>query len=650
MNLLYLIITVIYAIGSCYFGLFLLSLLLKLDESDLSIDWYAIIATGFLLGQTILANVWLLMGVAGIFTPGLIWAIFLGSSGTSFFLLREKRFKLFQPISASIIRFRGLSWYWKGLGLLIAMIFLNLGLIAVANPPLSDAAAFYMVLPKIMAASLRLVPQPNYYIFSQIGLSGEMHYAALMSIASPQAAKLIVWFTTLALVGILIGLNTIVGNSGIGKIASLALLFTSTTVTYLIFDGKVDILGGALALAAYYWALLTEKVPGRAPYVLAGLFTGFAIVAKLSSIPILVPGIIILIIWNNFTRQVAQKERYVNTMKCLCIAGLITACATIPHFIKNYALFGEPFAPLLFLKPGGKLWAEQAYFSYEATKYIILTYPIALVYGKYPMQGGNISVLMLAFAPLLLVFPEHNTIAARRLRQVMVIALVGLVSWVLVRPSWILPRYIMAPLFLLIPLVARGVERLYSEQAENIKLLRRAVFLAMLFTVCTMVIYHGTLFKKFTRHIISEPSDYSPNYTVSAFEYINRVVQPGERISFAGSYGYFFSPEVLQCMNGPDEQEIFAKVSNTPLFWSYLYDRGFNYLFLDKVTHVKMAGALQIDAAPPWLSVVKVFEDESAIIYKIGSIDSSKTPSYACRQIQPPAWDIVKISNLEKRR
>lgn len=649
MNLLYLVITVIYALGCCYFGLFLLSLLLKLDKSNLSVGWYAIIASAFLLGQATLANVWLLMGLAGIFTPVLICATFLGIAGTSFFLLWHKRIGLFASVRASIVRFRSLPWHWQGLVLLIAIIFLNFGIKAVVFPPLGDAEAFYMVLPKIMAASHRLVPQPNYYAFSQIGLSGEMHYAALMSIASAQAAKLFVWFTALALAGILIALNTEVGNFRIGKIVSLALLFTSTTVINYIFDGKDDIFGAAFGLAAYYWALRTENGPGRAPYLLTGLFTGFAIIAKLTSIPVLIPGIVILIIWNNFTRQVARKECYVGIVKCLCMVGLIAVCTMIPHFIKNYVLFGEPFAPLLFLNSGGKLLAEQAYFSYEATKHIILTYPIALVYGQYPMQGGNISVLVLAFTPLLLLLPIHNNYAAKRLRQVAVIALVGVALWVFVRPSWIMPRYILATLLLFIPLAASGVERLFSKQAEHSTLLRLAVFLSMLIVVWHMLPYGGQniSFKRFTRYLISEKSDYSPP---RSFETVNRLAQPGERVFFAGYYGYFFSPEVLQCSNGPNEHVdlIFAKASTAPLDWAYLYDRGFNYLLLDKRTHGWIAGTLQTDTAPPWLSVTKVFEDASANIYKISSIDLGKKPSYVCRQIQPPAWDIVKTSEMEK--
>jgi hypothetical protein len=589
----------------------------------------------------------MLMGLAGIFSPALIWVTFLGTAGTSFFLLRQRRIGLFTAIRSSLVGFKSLPWHWQGLGLLILIVFLNFGIKAVVLPPLGDADAFYMVLPKIMAASHRLVPQPNYYAFSQIGFSGEMHFAALMSIASPQAAKLFVWFTALALAGMLIALTSEVGNSRIGKIVSLALLFTSTTVTYYIFDGKVDLFGAAFGLAAYYWALRTESVPGRSPYLLAGLFTGFAIVAKLTSIPVLVPGIIILIVWNNFTRQGARKERYLGTMKSLCIVGLLALCTMIPHFIKNYALFGEPFAPLLFLKSGGKLVAEQAYFSYAATKHILLTYPIALVFGQYPMQGGNISVLVLAFMPLLLLFPTHNNYAAKRLRQLAVIAIVGVVLWVFMRPSWIMPRYFLATLLLFIPLAASGVERLFSKQAGHSALLRLAVFISMFIVVCLMIPHQEASFKQLTSYLISKKSDYSPP---RSFAIVNHLAQPGERVFFAGYYGYFFSPEVLQCSNGPDEHVdlIFAKASAAPLDWAYLYDHGFNYLFLDKRTHGWIAGTLQMDTAPPWIFIRTIFEDEMAIIFKISSHVTSKKPSYGCRQLHPPAWDIVKASQMEK--
>ncbi len=624
-------------------------MLLKTSRADLSCDRAAIVASAFLLGQAVLANVWLLTGVGGVFSPALVWAVLLGTAGTSFVLLWRKGAGLFASVGGSIARFRNLSWYWQGLGLLIAILFLNFGVKAIVSPPLGDAEAFYMVLPKIMAASHRLVPQPNYHAFTQIGLSGEMHYAALMSIASPQAAKLFTWFTALALAGMLIGLNTEVGNSGIGKIVSLTLLFSSTTVTSYVFDGKVDIFGAAFGLAAYYWALRTENTPGRAPYLLAGLFTGFAIIAKFSNAPTVVPGVLILIIWNNLGGQADLKERYAGLAKGLSIFGLIALCALVPHFVKNYALFGEPFAPFLFLQSGGERWAEQVWFSKETTRYIVMTYPIALLYGQYPMQGGNISALALAFAPLFFVLPKHTNHAARRFRQVTVIALAGVILWIITRASVMSPRYILATLLLFIPLVASGVERLFSKEAERLTLLRPAAFFSMPILLVAMIPYHDqgislNTFRQFATHLTSKQSDYSPDTRIEA---VNRHARPGERVFFAGYYGYSFSPEALQCLNGPKDWVFPPVKSSTDRFnWAVLFDRGFKYFVLDKGTHGSME--LTFDTAPTWLSVTKVFEDGRFLIYTIVSFDPGKKSSYTCMQVNPPAWDVVKTSEMEK--
>ena len=63
---------------------------------------------------------------------------------------------------------------------------------------MGDAAAFYMILPKIMANSHELIPVPGYESFMSVGLQGEMHYAALMVLGSADAAQLFEWPTILA--------------------------------------------------------------------------------------------------------------------------------------------------------------------------------------------------------------------------------------------------------------------------------------------------------------------------------------------------------------------------------------------------------------------------------------------------------------------
>ena len=635
MNFIYLLILVIYILGCSLFGYLLICSLFR-RETLLSINWYAIIASAFLMGQAIIANIWLIMGITGIFSPVLVAILFTGIAGGSFFIIKSKPTGQLTQINSSINSFRSLPWIWKGVSLILVIVLVNFGFIAIVEAPAGDAAAFYMVLPKIMAASHKLIPPPNYYSFTQIGLSAEMHFAALMSLASPHVAKLFIWFTAIALSGMLVAINTTIGNSKFGKIVTLVLLFSSTAFTFLIPNGKVDLIGCAFGLAAYYWAIQIERIPGKAPYILTGLFTGFAIIAKLSNTPVIVPGILILIVWNNFTKKVSLKERYINTTKWLGIFGMIVILTMIPHLLKNYVLFGEPFAPFLFLKSVGNNWLQQSWFSKETTKFIIKTYPVALLYGQSAMQGGNISFLLLAFLPLLFVLPKNANFKPTPFRQLSIIALVGLVLWIVTSPAVLAPRYILATLLLFIPLAANGIERLFSEQTNHLKLLRGTVLFSMLFVAVSMLLLKGNLnnnIKEFTKYAFSSQSEYSPGNT---FKVINRLVQPGERVFFVGYYSYYFSAEVLQCMNGTDGKNV------NSADWEELFKNGFKYLLIDKRSHGSSVAAVRIENAPSWISVKKIFDDDAAILYSISSLDPNKKPLFICKQVHPPSWEVIK--------
>src|SRR5262249_19401026 len=154
---------------------------------------------------------------------------------------------------------------------------------------------FYMVLPKYLAALHRLLP--FYGSFSQIGLQGEMHYAALMSLGLKDTAKFIVWPTSLATMTLLAVIVSAVGMGLRAQLVALAVLVTSTTFNTHIWDGKVDLFGATFGLAAYFWTLQSGGANSRRAIGLAGTFCGLAVVAKLSLLVALVPGICLMVGW-----------------------------------------------------------------------------------------------------------------------------------------------------------------------------------------------------------------------------------------------------------------------------------------------------------------------------------------------------------------
>jgi hypothetical protein len=150
------------------------------------------LATAFIFGQGIIASLWLLLALIGWFSPLIVAGISLVCVLGGLFLSRLL-FMAFGRQVLSIWRELGSdSWGWQGIAGLTALLCLA-WVTSIGRPFYGDATAFYMALPKVIAASHRLVPLPGYEGYTNIGLQGELHYSVFMMLNSPDAARLFVW-------------------------------------------------------------------------------------------------------------------------------------------------------------------------------------------------------------------------------------------------------------------------------------------------------------------------------------------------------------------------------------------------------------------------------------------------------------------------
>lgn len=632
----------VYVMASvCIGSLLTLFLGLPLERID-KISPSAALATAFLLGQGGLATVWLLLALAGWFWPGIVAGLLtlcvLGGGAFAWPTVVNFARQFWTALSS--LRTESLPWR--------ILVFLTLLLLLVegvnsARPPTagSDAEAFYMALPKVIAASHRLVPLRGYETYSQIGLQGEFHYAALMSLGSPQAAKLFVWPTGLAVAMVLVAIGSEAGLGRRGKWIVLAVLYTSTGFTLVITDGKVDLFGAAMGMAAFYWALQTGERHGTSALRLTGLFVGLAVIGKLSYAAALVPGILLLVIWQATTAS--EKRPMAASLSSLVKPGLAVGfwmmLPFVPHLLKNGILFGEPLAP--FLSSGGQSWLDQTWFSPEVTRWIVMTYPLALVFGNYPMQYGNLSPLILAFAPLSFLLPRPRSIVGSRLIRITLAAALGMVIWLVLRPSVLAPRYILAPLLVLIPAVARGAE--YVTQLETKPRWLSGGILTALFIIVSSRLSQQT--ESTITTLLYEAGQYSDCGVSGGFctvsDAVNREAAPGDRV-FLGTYSrYWLRPDLMQCVSGASDSEIYS--SQTPeAAWAWLFELGFRYVILYAPTHAELPDVLDLTQVPAWLTVVPLFDQHNYTAFRLESNDPSRQPRMTCRQVNPPAWDVVE--------
>jgi len=625
-------------------GLLVWNILLQTTRRLDGVSAGTILATAFILGEGILAGLWLFLALGGLFIFRIVALLSFIFAVGGLYIGRSILLDFKRQAVSIWCDLRSDSWGWQfiaGLTILLCLMwFTSLG-----RPLNGDGPAFYFAFAKIVASSHHLIHLPGYEGFTNIGLLGELHFAALMLLHSPDAAKLFSWPTIIAAGIMLASLGRVAGMGRRGQWLTLSILFTSSAVIWLSGDGKVDLFGAVLGLAAYYWAVQIRF--NRTPLTLfiTGLFSGFAFVAKLSYIPVMVPGIALLVLWG-YAKDFKGKVDWLPFLKSfmggsmILLAGLLVAL--VPHLIKNGVLFHNPISPF---GSGGMGWLDQGWFGEEITRRIVLTYPFALTYGSYWAQYGNLSPLILAFLPLAFFLPRPRSWLSSPLVVITFVALAGLAIWVVYSPSVFAPRYILATLLLLALLPARAAE--YISLADFRP--RVLTFGVIVFTSVTLVAF-GLSFLG----VVFSPDSTTPSLVgtidecdrdgiyCSAMQAINKAAQPGERVFLASYQHYWFRGDLLQCLSSTHEVGDFMRASGDDL-WLDLYKKGFSYLFIDKATHTAFLEQLNVENHPDWVNLTTVFDQSIVLIYRMDFADppTDVAPMICQRRPSSTIWEVV---------
>lgn len=601
-------------------------------------DYPALTATLFLAGICIYYAVWTVVGLLGHLRPLPVVVLLLpGLAGLWVGRLRWV---------TGLLRFRSAILSWRSqpvwfyvLVCVTGAVVLGFGVAAWIEPPSGDAEAFYLVYPKVMAASgwLEAMPGP-YYAFSVIGIPLEMHYTALMALAGPMAAKLIVWPIALSSGALLAAITKECGGGRVSCTLSWTVLFSSTTFSAYIYDGKVDLLSAALGLSAIYWLVVSKShAQIRGGVMASGLLAGFATVAKFSYLPALGAALAVLLVWRHHslpdvTVGSHPRRRSIGQLTgSVVLMAAMFALAWVPQMAKNSVLFNAPLAPFIGYSHGASI-LNQVWFSSEVTRRILVTYPLTLVFGQYPMQGGGLSPLLLAFAPFLWIYRSvfHNKL----LVAVTISGLVAVVSWMVFRPSVIAPRYILAPLLLLVPVVSIATE-MAIVRPNHARLLQWGVVLA-----CVVVLIRSSwILKGVPGAILADVRGLNENGCwlaspyCSQMESLSKTVPVSERMFIAGYYAYWLRPDQLQCRDSEDEsKEVLTRSDPVP----WLRKNGFRYVVVDQSAYPQLADTMKYLA-----------QTDESIRFKSGSsllnvyeLAADKS-LLSCTETSPGRWEVT---------
>ncbi|MFC6283183.1 hypothetical protein [Polaromonas aquatica] len=619
-------------------GLLILSFLSTRPRENNLIEY----AVAFVLGQGVLGSLFLLPALMGWFTKPALLVVIMPLA-----LLGAWKVGLSSQAISVAMRKHLLAYYkapfiWQLLTFFATLLLLS-GATAVAGRIDGDARAFYLALPKVIATSHRLLPLPGYEGFSSVGLLAEMQLAALFLLDMPGASpRLFSWVSGLAGAVLLAAIARKAGLGRRGQLLSVIMLLTSSAVAYFWGQGKTDLFAVVFALAGVLFAL--ERLDGvasrKSAVLLAGVFTGFALVAKLSYIVAFLPTIFVLLFWrdihsywpNRRMAGAAQKLLKECSGDALIFTGALLI-PLVPHLLKNYILLNTLV----------DTYGSHHYFSDETTRRIILTYPLWPFFGSFWGQYGNLSPLVLAFLPVLIWVLWKDRRWNAPVIAIIVAAATGLLAWIILFPSVPMPRYFLATLLLLIIPVAWAMERVsYADRWLN--------YGVVLAAFACILIFGKSWDKEIFRvaaayeYLLGDQSEKNLHIdevlSRNVYEAINQSAEPGARIYLGSFYRFWLRPDLIQCVNGKTDGEISFDAENPGKFWLQVYEHGFSYLFMDQTYPTFPA----LKNAPDWVHIEMIYPQSGyGGAYRLRYVNPPTKVRLATKEVSSGAWDVVPV-------
>jgi hypothetical protein len=593
----------------------------------------------FFLGQGLLGSGLILLALAGLFNLTYVASIVFvfGCLGLCHvFLNRESLYSSWQSIGADWLRDNLL---WKIVAIAVFLI-LAAGISGVAGRIDGDARAFYLALPKVIASSHRLVPLPAYETFTSVGLLAEIQLAVLFLLGMPGAsARLFCWITGMAAATVLGHIAAYAGLGRRGQILSLAMFGTSSAVALFWGQGKTDLFAAGYGLCAVLFALSSwTSTARRYAIFVAGMLTAFALVAKLSYLVAFLPCMAILLLWGELPKIIISfrdSEARTELLKICVVDALIFFAAVsivfLPHLTKNLVLFGSL----------GETYGSHQYFSADTTKRIVLTYPLLLIFGNFWAQYGNLSPLLLAFFPLFFLSGKIRNAFATTWMALLIAALSGLISWVVIFPAVPMPRYFLATLLLFFIPVAWAGERF----SQSRKLLGCAVPLASLsvififFKAFSIEIFPlKNAYDYFVKTQTEQAINVDERLSYEAYTALNNAAEPGARVYLISYFRFWMRPDLIQVTNGIHDGDIGWDEKNPDKFWLQLYESDFTYLFVDR-SHPAFE---EMKKKPSWVSLEQLHPQSNyGGVYRIIYTNPPGIRKWTTREVAPGAWDVV---------
>jgi len=429
------------------------------------------------------------------------------------------------------------SWYW-----LLILPFLLVNLFYSFFPPtFYDSLLYHLAVPQYYLAHGGIVPWPTNFN-ANIPLNVEMVFLFSLPGKTLYVPNFISFFSGLGILWLLFSWYRRHFSRRF-FILPLLLFYTIPEVGFLSSSAKSDMLGMLFLLAGvrlFFYYL--EEQQRRAFLILSALFWGLAIGSKYIFAFYLAA---LLVLFLLVYRGLAFKKK----LAAVIVISLLVILCLSPWLIKNGIITGNPLYPYMnSLFPSSSWGAAQAESfstalqrgsSHSLWDYLRFPLEIFLIPYGYGMTAV-LGLLFLVFSPF----------AFFSLKEPVLKLLAGtaVLSFLLLLPFAMVPRYFLSSFLLLCLPMAAGAERAMARTGW----LKSIVITALAVLLLANLILLADLQEKYTNGLAyvtarmsgklkGEGAKYLymvPYYR--AAEYINRHLGPAERVIFLGEERTFY--------------------------------------------------------------------------------------------------------------
>lgn len=606
-----------------------------------SLSGLAQFATKFLLGQGIFSLIFLTLGGMYKLTPLTIVIILVIGFLPGLYPLKKNFQDFFKQDNFDNRKDKTI--FWLSIAILILTTLLTSARISY------DATSIYFSDAKLTALSGHTLFFINDVFVASVFHSA-IQFAAIIQVFGDQSARMFSWANGMVIIIFSLALGEIVGLSRRAGLILLTLLLTSTAFVDLLGDGKVDLFSTAPAIAAIYWMIAKSQNQGfgKSAFLLIGFFTGLAIIGRPFNAFLLGIFCILFYLQQTFISNRFKLSSVNAFIGSLFWIGIGATSLGIYHLFANWIILGNPLAFLSSvsnINPASGPWD----FVPKQMLALRLFYPFAATFRNTPQSLGNISPLVIAFLPALLLSDIRKRVKiSGELASLVVISVITIILWIFSFFTVVEIRYVF---FLWIIIFLPIAEIIASVLKSEDPFFQNIVF-GLLTTLLGFIAFR-TVFIAIDSY---SPLDRQGNPHCSTFilcDYLNSINKSaslGDRVLTLGAYRYYLRADLFSCSTTHKEYQLLQELSwkDVERFWLEVYRQGYKYIAYENEytnRHLQFGIMPGPENTPQWVNLEPIYgkSGDPVIAYKINANNPPIVIEQECKQNRNNIWEVGAI-------